>query len=195
MNLPNTLTTSRFFMAGLMMFFLFSGLPWGATLALLVFGLAALTDALDGKLARSKYGVTSFGALLDPLADKVLVCAAFVSFVQLRWIPAWVVVLILSREFLVTGLRVLAASQNRNISAGAWGKHKTIWQIVAIVALLIGRAVEQDVLPRFAPDVTANVSAQLPALAYAIALVAAVITVASGFIYFYQHRDLLAEHM
>lgn len=195
MNLPNALTTSRFFMAGAMMVLLFAGIPWGATFALLVFGLAALTDALDGRLARSVYGVTAFGALLDPLADKVLVCAAFVSFVQMSLVPAWIVVLILSREFLVTGLRVLAASQGRSIAAGAWGKHKTIGQIVVIVALLAARSAEQDLLPRIAPGATVILSAILPTFAYAVALAAATITVASGIIYFHQHRDLIAEHM
>lgn len=195
MTLPNTLTVSRFFMAGVMMLFLFAGIPWGASLALVTFGIAALTDALDGRLARSVYGTTSFGALLDPLADKVLVCAAFVSFVQLGLVPAWIVVLILSREFLVTGLRVLAARQGRSIAAGVWGKHKTIWQIIVIVALLIGHAAQQDLLPLVAPDLTETLTARLPGIAYFIALVAAIVTVISGAIYFHQHRDLLAEHL
>ena len=84
---------------------------------------------------------------MDPLTDKVLVCAAFVSFVELKITPAWIVVIIISREFLVTGLRLLAASQGEVIAAGKWGKHKTVWQIVAIAAVLLGLAIRNDLLP------------------------------------------------
>jgi len=198
MNLPNALTLSRFFMAGLMMMLLFSTVPYGATGALLVFGLAALTDWLDGKLARGAYGVTTLGQLLDPLADKVLVCAALVAFVEIRspgarypLIPAWIVVLILSREFLVTGLRVLAVREGRDISAGPWGKQKTIWQIVAIIAMLLGLAVQRDLLPHFFPGRVEAFDLWFGRAAYALALAVAAITIASGFIYFRQHRDLL----
>jgi CDP-diacylglycerol--glycerol-3-phosphate 3-phosphatidyltransferase len=198
MNLPNALTLSRFFMAGIMIALLFASMPFGATCALLVFGLAALTDWLDGHLARKFYGITALGQLLDPLADKVLVCAALVSFVEIRLpgarhplIPAWIVVLILAREFMVTGLRVLAVRGGRDISAGPWGKQKTIWQIVAIIAMLLGLAIQRDLLPYFAPEWVDPFDLWFARAAYVMALAVAAITVASGAIYFHQHRDLL----
>lgn len=198
MNLPNALTLSRFVMAAIMMALLFVTIPFGATAALLVFGLAGLTDWLDGRLARGSYGVTSMGQLLDPLADKVLVCAALVSFVEIRLpgakhplIPAWIVVLILAREFMVTGLRVLAVRGGRDISAGPWGKQKTLWQIIAITAMLLGLAIQRDLLPCFAPHWVDPFDQWFAPAAYWMALAVAVLTVASGAVYFHQHRDLL----
>ena len=198
MNLPNALTLSRFVMAGIMIALLFSPFAFSATGALLVFGIAALTDWLDGRLARGSYGVTALGQLLDPLADKVLVCAALVSFVEIRLpgarhplIPAWIVVLILAREFMVTGLRVLAVRGGRDISAGPWGKQKTIWQLVAIIAMLLGLAIQRDLLPCFAPGWVEPFDLWFAPAAYIMALAVAAITVVSGLVYFHQHRDLL----
>lgn len=105
--------------------------------AFVIFVAAALTDALDGHLARNIYGCTDFGKLMDPLADKVLTAAAFIGFVELDVMPAWMVTLILSREFMVTGLRLLAADKGIVLAAGTWGKHKTIWQMVFIGAVLL----------------------------------------------------------
>ena len=194
---PDALTISRFFLAGIMMACLFTAVPFGKTLALVVFVVAAITDALDGRLARRVYGTTAFGSLLDPLADKVLVCAAFVSFVEIRLpgaahplVPAWITVLILAREFLVTGLRVLAGSRGRMMPAGAWGKQKTIWQLVVIIAVLAGLALQADLLPRWAPGFVDRFTSAFTMAAYVMALAVAGITVLSGAVYFHQHRDL-----
>lgn len=139
MNPPNILTLSRFGMAGLLMICLSVSFPGAGIVALIVFILAALTDALDGHLARTVYGCTDFGKLMDPLADKVLTAAAFIGFVELNIIPAWMVTLILAREFMVTGLRLIAADKGIVLAAGIWGKHKTIWQMVFIsIVLLLG---------------------------------------------------------
>jgi len=137
MNIPNILTLSRFGMAFLLMVCLSVSFPGSAITAFTVFILAALTDALDGHLARTVYGCTDFGKLMDPLADKVLTAAAFIAFVALGVMPAWMVTLILSREFMVTGLRLLAADKGIVLAAGPWGKHKTIWQMVFIAAVLL----------------------------------------------------------
>lgn len=137
MNPPNILTLSRFGMAGLLMVFLSLSFPGSMIAAFIVFVLAALTDALDGHLARNVYGCSDFGKLMDPLADKVLTAAAFIGFIELGVLPAWMVTLILSREFMVTGLRLLAADKGIILAAGVWGKHKTIWQMVFIIAVLI----------------------------------------------------------
>jgi CDP-diacylglycerol--glycerol-3-phosphate 3-phosphatidyltransferase len=139
MNPPNILTLSRFGMAALLMICLSVTFPGSMIAALIVFVLAAITDALDGHLARTIYGCTDFGKLMDPLADKVLTAAAFIGFIELGVLPAWMVTLILAREFMVTGLRLLAADKGIVLAAGIWGKHKTIWQMVFIsVVLLLG---------------------------------------------------------
>lgn len=197
MNLPNTLTVSRLVLAFVMLALLSLSFPFSKTLALVVFVIAGITDYLDGHLARTVYGITSFGRLMDPLTDKVLICAAFVSFVGIQFkglgslVPAWVAVIIISREFLVTGLRLLAVSKGQVISAGKWGKHKTVWQIVAIVLILLGLAVREDILGGGTPayDLAFVVISQ------AVAIAVSLITVASGLMYFIEHKDLLGRQI
>jgi phosphatidylglycerophosphate synthase len=107
-------------------------------------------------------------------------------------VPAWIVVIIIAREFLVTGLRLLAATRGNIIPAGKWGKHKTVWQIVVIVALLLGMAVRHDLLRHADPKFLANYDFAFSYIAQGMALGVAVITVASGVLYFIQHRELIA---
>ena len=191
MNLPNWLTVSRLVLAAVLMFLLAVSFPMARTLALLVFVVAAVTDYLDGYLARNGWGVTAFGRLMDPLTDKVLVCAAFVSFVELRLVPAWMVVLIIAREFLVTGLRLLAVHRGALISAGRWGKHKTVWQISAIIALLLGLAVRSDLLGGASAATLHAYDQAFSALSYTVCVLVLAITLFSGGLYFYEHRDLI----
>ena len=191
MNPPNLLTMSRLVLAAVMMAFLSLAFPFARTLALLVFIGAAFTDYLDGYLARTRYGITAFGQLMDPLTDKVLVCAAFVSLVEMHRVPAWIAVVIIGREFLVTGLRLLAAHRGQVVSAGRWGKHKTVWQIAAIVILLLGIAVRQDYLVQVRPSVVARFDLLFNRLAYFISLVVAGVTLVSGWLYFREHRDVI----
>lgn len=170
-------------------------MPYAKSVALFVFVIAAITDFLDGYLARNIYGVTSFGRLMDPLTDKVMVCAAFVSFVELRLVPAWIVVIIIAREFLVTGLRLLAVSKNIIIPAGKWGKHKTVWQIIAIVAILLGLAIQHDILPVMKPNLIEAYDIAFQTISYALGCAVALITVTSGTMYFIEHKDLLGRHI
>ncbi|MGB4209308.1 MAG: CDP-diacylglycerol--glycerol-3-phosphate 3-phosphatidyltransferase [Thermovirgaceae bacterium] len=143
-NLPNVLSLSRVFLAPLVMVFLtlrgqfgnILGLPFGDILAGLVFTIAALTDTFDGYFARKHGMVTNLGKIIDPLADKILVIAALISLVQLQRLPAWIVVIILSREFFVTGLRMVAASEGVVISASRGGKVKTVTQVIAILLMI-----------------------------------------------------------
>lgn len=193
MNVPNMLTLSRLGLAAIMMALLTISFPFAKSLALLVFVIAGITDYLDGYLARSGHGVTSFGKLMDPLTDKVLVCAAFVSFVELRLVPAWIAVIIISREFLVTGLRLLAANKGEIVSAGKWGKHKTVWQIVAIVVLLLGTAVRHDMLRGASEKLLKNYDFCFMYISYAVSAAVAAITLASGMLYFQEHQDLLKQ--
>ena len=144
MNLPNRLTFSRLILAALFVGALESGWAWTRSAALVLFGAAALTDWADGRIARRTGLETDFGRLMDPLADKILTAAAFICLVPHRLVPAWVAVLIISREFLVTGLRLLASAKGRILAAERLGKHKTAWQMVTLVfllALLAGREI------------------------------------------------------
>jgi CDP-diacylglycerol---glycerol-3-phosphate 3-phosphatidyltransferase len=138
MNLPNKLTLSRLVLTLAFLFVIFlDPNPWRDTVALFLFSAASITDYFDGMIARRDKLITNFGILMDPLADKILVCSAFIAFVGQGWIPAWMIVVVVSRELAITGLRLLAASQNVVLAAEKFGKHKTISQIVAILAILI----------------------------------------------------------
>jgi CDP-diacylglycerol--glycerol-3-phosphate 3-phosphatidyltransferase len=137
MNLPNKLTLARLALTLAFLAVFFSSMPWGETVALLLFITASITDHYDGKIARRDGLITNFGILMDPLVDKILVCSAFIAFVGRDLMPAWMVVVIVARELAITGLRLLAAAQNIVLAAEGFGKHKTISQIVAIIATLV----------------------------------------------------------
>jgi CDP-diacylglycerol--glycerol-3-phosphate 3-phosphatidyltransferase len=204
MNLPNILTLSRLGLVFLMMVLLASTtIPFAKSMALVVFAIAGITDFLDGHIARRRNLVTAFGRLMDPLTDKVMVCAAFVSFVEIHFrvqkvgmnvplVPAWIAVIIISREFLVTGLRLLAANKGNIISAGRWGKHKTAWQIVAIVIILLGLAIRSDLLRDAGAQTKLDFDFAFYWITYGVSVSVALITVASGAMYFMQHRELIS---
>jgi CDP-diacylglycerol---glycerol-3-phosphate 3-phosphatidyltransferase len=137
MNLANKLTIIRFILVPVFMFVFLIKLPHGEFIAASIFILAAITDGLDGYFARKHNQVTKLGKLMDPLADKLLVTAALVSLVEMRLLAAWVAFIIIGREFLVTGIRAVAAAEGVVISASKLGKYKTVAQIVAIVATMI----------------------------------------------------------
>lgn len=138
MNLANKLTMLRIFLVPLFLIFIaVKDIPYGTFIATFIFIVASLTDQLDGYIARSRNQITTFGKFMDPLADKLLVTAALISLVELQIVPAWATVIIISREFAVSGLRTIAASEGKVIAASMWGKAKTVTQIVAIIALLI----------------------------------------------------------
>ena len=118
MKLPDVLTLSRLGLAAVLIGLLTTHPPWGFTIAFVIFLFAGLTDILDGVLARHVYGESDFGKLMDPLTDKVLVCSVFIALVELRVVMAWIVVLIITREFLVTGLRLVAAARGQVIASG-----------------------------------------------------------------------------
>jgi CDP-diacylglycerol--glycerol-3-phosphate 3-phosphatidyltransferase len=137
MNLPNKLTVSRFLLTVAFLAVMFSQVRFHETIALVLFSAGGLTDYFDGRIARRRKLITNFGILMDPLADKIMVCSAFIAFVGLKWIPAWMVVVIVARELAITGLRLLAVSKNVVLAAERFGKDKTISQIVAIISILV----------------------------------------------------------
>jgi CDP-diacylglycerol--glycerol-3-phosphate 3-phosphatidyltransferase len=144
MNLPNKLTLSRFGLTVAFLLVMFSEMRFHKTIALTFFVLAGISDFLDGQIARRRNLITNFGILMDPLADKIMVCSAFIAFVGLHWLPAWMAVIVVARELAITGLRLLAASKNVVLAAERYGKHKTISQIVAIIAIFIWQIIQAD---------------------------------------------------
>ena len=139
MNLPNKLTLFRVVLIPFFCFFLLSGLfgRAGSIIALIIFIVASLTDLLDGKIARKYNLVTNFGKFMDPLADKLLVCSAMICLTDMGKLPAWIVIIIIAREFIISGFRLIAADNNVVIAASMWGKTKTVSQMGMIILLLL----------------------------------------------------------
>lgn len=196
MNLPNKITVGRIGLTFVMVGFLTVVIPFGKTLALLTFAVAGLSDWLDGMLARRDGQVSVFGQLMDPLADKILVSAAFVSFTAIHQIvPAWIVITIISREFLITGLRLLAGQKGHVLPAGNWGKHKMIWQTITIVVIMLGLALQEDILPLVLHGAEGVnfmdvFNIYFSKTAMFLSLVVGALTVVSGAIYLWDSRDL-----
>ena len=139
MNLPNKLTLLRMVLAVFFVVFLllsdtYEYLKW---IALAIFIVASLTDMLDGKIARKYNLVTNFGKFMDPLADKLLVCSALIGLTDLGMVPAWMTIVIIAREFIISGFRLVAAEQGIVIAAGYWGKLKTVCQMIMICVMLV----------------------------------------------------------
>lgn len=136
MNLPNKITFSRVLLVPVFIIMFYIDIPNNQIYAGLIFIIAALTDTLDGYLARKNGQVTNLGKFIDPLADKLLVSAALILLVEAGTIPGWVVITIIAREFTITGFRIISASEGVNIAASSLGKFKTITQLIAIILLL-----------------------------------------------------------
>jgi CDP-diacylglycerol--glycerol-3-phosphate 3-phosphatidyltransferase len=139
--LPNYITIFRMLLVPFLVAVLLTKFPEKEIVGCIIFSLAAITDYLDGYLARSKKQITSLGTLLDPLADKLLISAAFISLVELHKAPAWMVVIIVGREFAVTGLRMSALAEGFIIKASALGKYKTTVQVATIIILILGKQI------------------------------------------------------
>src|SRR5471030_544346 len=195
MNLPNKLTVSRFVLTAFFLCALFFPwqIPFRNTLALFFFCVASITDFLDGKIARSRNLITNFGKLMDPLADKILTCSAFIAFVESTHlhpdapvkVAAWMVVIIVARELAITGLRLLAASKNVVLAAERFGKHKTISQIIAIIALLL-----TDASAEWKPPLQKIFAGWLPHFAEFMLWLTVALTAASGLIYLWRNRRI-----
>lgn len=196
MNLPNKLTVSRFgltvaFMAAILLEF-----PLHDTVALALFVVASLTDWVDGEVARRRHLITNFGILMDPLADKILTCSAFIAFVGREYMPAWMVVVIVARELLITGLRLLAATKNVVLAAEGYGKNKTISQIVAIIVILVSRSYQDwGGLLQTLFGIQVYERAWIEWLALFSMWLAVFLTFLSGAIYLRRNRALYADDL
>ena len=175
-NIPNALTLFRIFLVPLLVVVLLTEVPDKEYWGLGIFLLAALTDALDGIIARRTKNVTTTGAMLDPIADKLLMSAAFISLVELQQVPAWMVTLIVGREFAVTALRLIALEKGVAISANWLGKAKTTSQIITVSILIF--SINSD---------------RWHVIALAALWITVLLTVVSMVVYFWQNRGVLTE--
>ncbi len=179
MNLPNRLTVLRICMVPLFVFFMLADyVPHRFLWALIVFAAASYTDHLDGKIARTRGLITNFGKLMDPLADKILVMAALICFVQLGFSGASAVILIMFREFAVTSIRLIAVEQGDVIPANNWGKAKTISQMVAVIIILL-----LQVILGFIAAPTASLLFAFTVISQILLWIAVLLTMISGIIY------------
>jgi CDP-diacylglycerol--glycerol-3-phosphate 3-phosphatidyltransferase len=202
MNLPNKLTVSRFALTAVFLWAVFSRSPVNDTLALAVFCFAGITDLLDGRIARQRGLITNFGVLMDPLADKILTCSAFIALVERHVVTppplsmfgplsvfpkveAWMAVIIVARELAITGLRLLAASRNVVLAAERYGKHKTISQIVAIIALLL-----MDAYAEWWPWLQSLLKPWVPFVAQLALWLTVTLTATSGALYLWRNREV-----
>lgn len=139
MNTPNKLTVGRMILVPFLVLFMLTDLGGEANryITLGIFVVASVTDWFDGKLARKYNLVTNFGKFMDPLADKLLVCSAMICFIELEKLPAWIVIVIIAREFIISGFRLIAADNGIVIAASYWGKFKTVFQMLMIIVLIL----------------------------------------------------------
>lgn len=196
MNLPNKLTLSRiiltpFFVAAMLIDF-----PFHYLVALAIFGIASITDMLDGKIARKQNLVTNFGKFSDPLADKILVLSTLVCFVQLGLCSSIIVIIVLFREFAVSSIRLLAATDGKVVAANIWGKVKTVTQIIAIILIFLLQFIIELMNMNFIPVGNSNV--EMFAFVFNIignvALwISTIICLISGVIYIWDNRKFISE--
>lgn len=193
MNLANKLTLGRIVLVPIFLIFIAAkDIPYGTFIATFVFILASLTDKLDGYIARSRNQITNFGKFMDPLADKLLVTSALISLVELHVVPGWSAVVIIAREFAVSGLRTVAASEGNVIAASWWGKIKTVIQIIAIIVLLL--QVNIGTIPALQAKVDSSglltwFFTYMPETLIAIAVI---ITIISGVDYFVKNKNSIS---
>ena len=192
MNIPNKLTVSRIALTFIFMAFLYMHGVMAKTLALCVFLLASLTDVLDGYIAKQNNQMTDFGRLMDPVADKILVLAALLAFVERGVIPAWIVVIIIFREITVTGLRVLALTKGRVLQADRGGKSKTIWQLSAIIIILLFLIFKEGGAAKFKFWNTGAEVLYKDAI-FVIMLIVLILTLASGITYLIKNKEVYSN--
>lgn len=186
MNWANRVTVLRMVFIPVFVAVLLGAMPeWGPVWAAGIFALLAITDGVDGYLARTRNEVTTFGKFLDPLADKLLVTAALVALVDLGTLPSWVALVIISREFIVSGLRMVAIAEGKVIAASNYGKIKTVFQILAIVAFII-----KDSSP-IASILGVQGATYFSSLSWLLMGIAVALTIVSMVDYFYHARDVI----
>ncbi len=192
MNLANKLTIMRIILIPLfLVFILVKDIPYGSLIALLIFVLASITDKVDGYIARSRNQITNFGKFMDPLADKMLVISALIALVECGLIPSWMVIVIIAREFAISGLRMLAASEGLIVAASWWGKIKTVIQIAATMALLLRLNYEQIGFVKEFFESNAVLIGFINYVPMTLMVLSVIATVVSGIDYFIKNRKVI----
>ena len=189
MNWANRLTISRLALTILFVASLNSNWIYGRTAALIIFLLAGITDFVDGEIARRYGAVTNFGKLMDPLVDKIMMAAAFISLVPLGGIPAWAATTVVARDFLITGLRLMATARGQILPAERLGKHKTSWQIITVSFFLVLLAAREL---KYAGSETGWWSRAWNDIGPVLVWITIAFTVYSGLRYAWRHRDVIA---
>lgn len=189
MNLPNRLTILRIFLTFVFIIFMSLGGLSPKIIAFLIFIIASLTDYYDGYLARRNNQVTDFGKLMDPIADKILILSAFLAFLQMQLISAWMVVIIFSREALITGLRLFAINKGKVLEAEAAGKHKTVSQMVAIFLIFIFIIYKETLLKFYSWGQRIDLFFRISI--FVLMLITVSLTVVSGLSYLWRNRKLI----
>ncbi len=191
MNIANQLTMLRIALTFVFMFFLFCHGLWAKALSLIIFVIAALSDFFDGRIAQKKNMITDFGKLMDPIADKILVLAAFAAFVQMQLIEAWMFVIIISREIFITSLRLFALNKGKVLSAGKAGKHKTVSQMLLIFSILVFIVLKETMLSFFTWNPAwENIFRQG---IYILMLFTVALTLYSGLSYLWENRKIITK--
>jgi len=191
MNIANKFTMLRIILTFVFMFFLFCHGLWAKAISLAIFVFAALSDYFDGLIAKKRNIITDFGKLMDPIADKILVLAAFAAFVQMQLIDAWMFVIIVSREILITSLRLFALNKGKVLSAARIGKHKTLSQMSAIFSIL-GFIVFKEVRLTFFTWNPAWEKLFLQAI-FVLMLLTVGLTLYSGLSYLWENRKIITK--
>ena len=191
MNWANRLTLSRLLLTIIFVAALNSSWQYGRTLALIVFLIAGVSDFVDGEIAR-RYGViTNFGKLMDPLVDKIMVAAAFISLVPLKAVPAWAATAVVARDFLITGLRLMASAKGRILPAESLGKQKTSWQMVTIIFFLALLSIAEL---KYASETSTWWLRAWGDAGPVLVWITVALTIYSGLGYAWRNRDLLAPN-
>ncbi|MEW6009217.1 MAG: CDP-diacylglycerol--glycerol-3-phosphate 3-phosphatidyltransferase [Candidatus Omnitrophota bacterium] len=191
MNISNQLTILRVIITFIFMFFLFGHGLIFKVLALVVFSLACLTDYLDGFFARKLKQISNFGIIMDPIADKILVLGAFISFVEMEIIPAWMVVIVILRESLITGLRIFSLGKGKVLKAERAGKHKTMSQMVTIVVILLYLIFKESGLKL--KIWSEPLESKFSIFILALMGLTVILTTISGLSYLWQNRNLISK--
>lgn len=176
MNLPNKLTILRVILIPFFVFFMLYGGDYGNYIAVAIFIIASLTDMLDGKIARKYNLVTNFGKFMDPLADKLLVCSAMICLIENGKLAAWIVIVIIAREFIISGFRLVASDNGIVIAASYWGKFKTVFQMLMVIVLILD-------IPHGAFQILGTV----------LTYIALILTIVSLIDYVAKNKDVLKE--
>lgn len=195
MNLPNKLTIGRILLVPLFVAATIINFPLHNAVALIFFIVASLTDMLDGKIARKRNLVTDFGKFADPLADKILVLAAFLCFVQNGLCDCIAVIIVLFREFSVTSIRLIAATKGKVVAANIWGKIKTVTQMIAIITILVMQTF-LDINSLFgllSADIISTLSSVFIIIGGVLIWISTVFTIISGVIYIKQNRSFISD--